>query len=137
MCSSDLRAGAALRTCIDDMPNEEYQELVRLPGAEVRERVLASTPARARKGLQRALADVADADLPALLGDLGGHDLRSLLEAFKAADAESGRPTVLFAYTMKGWGLPFAGDPLNHSALLSEEQIDALRTRLDVPEGDD
>jgi pyruvate dehydrogenase E1 component len=30
--------GAALRTCIDDMLNEEYQELVRLPGADARAR---------------------------------------------------------------------------------------------------
>ena len=44
---------------------------------------------------------------------------------------------MLFAYTMKGWGLPFAGDPLNHSALLSPEQIDALRTQLCVPADDD
>jgi pyruvate dehydrogenase E1 component len=129
--------GAALRTCIDDMPNEEYQELVRQPGEEARARVLQRTPSRLRRGLERALSETSDEDLPALLGDLGGHDLRSLLDAFKAADAESGRPTVLFAYTMKGWGLPFAGDPLNHSALLSEEQIDALRAQLDVPEGDD
>ena len=45
-----------------------------------------------------------------MLGDLGGHDLHELLGCFAAADAEPGRPTVLFAYTMKGWRLPFAGD---------------------------
>ena len=49
----------------------------------------------------------------------------------------SNQPTVLFAYTMKGWGLPFAGDPLNHSALLSQAQIDALRTELCIPADDD
>src|SRR5205807_4564307 len=57
--------------------------------------------------------------------------------AYRAADAETSRPTVLFAYTMKGWGLPFAVDPLNHSALLTMEQIDALRDALGIPEGDD
>jgi pyruvate dehydrogenase E1 component len=132
-----LPGGAALRMSIDNMPNEEYQELVRLPGAEARARLLSSAPTRSHKDLTRCLADIPDDDLPSLLGDLGGHDLRELLEAFKAADAESGRPTVLFAYTMKGWGLPFAGDPLNHSALLSQAQVDALRTQLGVPEGDD
>jgi pyruvate dehydrogenase E1 component len=133
----DRPGGDALRTLIDDMPNEEYQELVRLPGVEARERVVARAPARRRTGLARAIADVSDEALPGLLGDLGGHDLQALLAAFRAADAESGRPTVLFAYTMKGWGLPFAGDPLNHSALMSQEQVDSLRTRLDVPDGDD
>ena len=28
------------------------------------------------------------------------------------------RPSVVFAYTVKGWGLPIAGNPRNHSALL-------------------
>ena len=129
--------GSVLRTRIDEMPNEEYQELVRLPGAEARVRLVSGAPSRLRRDLSRSLADVADDGLPALLGDLGGHDLRELLAAFQAADAESGRPTVLFAYTMKGWGLPFAGDPLNHSALLSPAQVDALRVELGMPEDDD
>jgi pyruvate dehydrogenase E1 component len=34
---------------------------------------------------------------------------------------------VVFAYTVKGYGLPMAGNPRNHSALLSGDQIDALR----------
>jgi pyruvate dehydrogenase E1 component len=129
--------GAALRARIDNMPNEEYQDLVRLPGGEARERVVCNAPATERDLLSSCLSDVTDADLPALLGDLGGHDLLELFKAFKAADASNGRPTVLFAYTMKGWGLPFAGDPLNHSALLSQEQIDALRCQLGVPADDD
>ena len=37
------------------------------------------------------------------------------------------RPSIVFAYTIKGWGLPIAGDPLNHAAMLSEEQIATLR----------
>ena len=36
------------------------------------------------------------------------------------------RPTVIFAYTIKGYGLEIAGRPQNHSALLDGEQIDAL-----------
>ena len=50
---------------------------------------------------------------------------RSLLEAFGECDREKDRPSVVFAYTVKGWGLPIAGNPLNHSALLSTAQIDA------------
>jgi pyruvate dehydrogenase E1 component len=38
---------------------------------------------------------------------------------------------------MKGWGLPFAGDPLNHSALLTQPQVDTLRESLCVPPDDD
>jgi pyruvate dehydrogenase E1 component len=129
--------GAALRKRIDEMPNEEYQDLVRLGGAEARDRVVCNGPLADRDALAKCLADTSDEKLPALLGDLGGHDLRELLSAFHAADTPTGQPTVLFAYTMKGWGLPFAGDPLNHSALLSPEQIDALRDELHIPDDDD
>src|SRR5947209_10390706 len=129
--------GAALRKRIDDMPNEEYQDLVRLAGAEARDRVVCNAPQADRDALARCLADTPDKKLPALLGDLGGHDLRELLAAFHATDTPTGQPTVLFAYTMKGWGLPFAGDPLNHSALLSPQQIDALRDELHIPADDD
>jgi pyruvate dehydrogenase E1 component len=34
---------------------------------------------------------------------------------------------VVFAYTVKGWGLPLAGNPRNHSMLMTTEQIDTLR----------
>jgi len=129
--------GAALRKRIDEMPNEEYQDLVRLVGAEARDRVVCNAPLADRDALAKCLADTPDEKLPALLGDLGGHDLHELLSAFHAADTPTGQPTVLFAYTMKGWGLPFAGDPLNHSALLSPQQIDTLREELHVSADDD
>ena len=47
------------------------------------------------------------------------------------------RPSVVFAYTVKGWGLPIAGDPLNHAALLSAEQIGELRAALGLTEEDE
>ena len=34
---------------------------------------------------------------------------------------------MIFAYTVKGYGLEIAGRPQNHSALLNELQIDAFR----------
>ena len=37
------------------------------------------------------------------------------------------RRSVIFAYTVKGYGLPMAGDPLNHSQLLTQAQMDELR----------
>jgi pyruvate dehydrogenase E1 component len=36
---------------------------------------------------------------------------------------------VIFAYTIKGYGLEIAGRPMNHSALLTPEQIDEFRRR--------
>jgi pyruvate dehydrogenase E1 component len=118
--------GDALRERIDDMPNEEYQVLIRRPGDEARARLVDGAAPSRRDALARVVAEVPDADLPSLLADLGGHDQDELDRALRAADRETGRPTVLFAYTIKGWRLPFAGDSVNHSALLRAEQIDAL-----------
>ena len=70
------------------------------------------------------------ANWPRLVTDLAGHDLGSLLDSFAQCDAEKDRPSVVFVYTVKGWGLPIAGNPRNHSALLTSEQIDEMRTRL-------
>ena len=49
--------------------------------------------------------------------DLGGHDLGLLLDTYRTVDPM--RPTVVFAYTVKGRGLPTEGHPNNHSALLT------------------
>jgi pyruvate dehydrogenase E1 component len=70
---------------------------------------------------------VPDADLPALVRDFGGHDVGALLDAYAQCDAVTDRPCVVFAHTVKGWGLPLAGSPRNHYTLLTEEQIDRLR----------
>jgi pyruvate dehydrogenase E1 component len=61
--------------------------------------------------------------------NLGGHDIGLLLDAYRECDLVTDRPSVVFAYTVKGWGLPIAGDPLNHAALLSGTQMDELRAR--------
>jgi len=122
--------GAALRERIDGMANEEYQALIRLPGAELRPRLVAGDAK-----LARLLGSVSDDELPGVLANLGGHDMEELLDVLAAADAEPRRPTIVFAYTIKGWGLPIAGHPLNHSMLLSPEQIEALRAAHGIAPG--
>jgi pyruvate dehydrogenase E1 component len=119
-------SGGALRDWIDALPNEHYQSLFGLAPADVRARFLDGAPEEVRG----FCAGLADDELAGLVTDLAGHDLRSLLAAFAACDAEKERPSVVFAYTVKGWGLPMAGNPRNHSALLSTTQMDEMRTRL-------
>lgn len=121
--------GRLLQTRIDEMPNGEYQGLLRQSGAEIRPSLTQKNP-----DFEQLIADIPAADLPDLLGDLGGHDFDELLTNLALADAETSRPTVLFAYTVKGWGLPMAGHPLNHSMLLDQSQIDSLRQSLGVGE---
>lgn len=115
--------GDALRAHIDDMPNEAYQSLFSLIGSEMRDKFLAG----ADTAVVSIASEYSDEELKTLITDLGGHDLGLLLDTYAEADAHTDRPSVVFAYTIKGWGLPVAGDPLNHSALLSEDQIAAVR----------
>ncbi|HEX5993283.1 MAG TPA: hypothetical protein VFY70_11990, partial [Thermomicrobiales bacterium] len=125
------------RRRIDEMSNEEYQALIRLrDGAELRRR-LADVPNTAEaQAIQLAIAGIADEDLPRVVSNLAGHDLPRLLEVLGEADAVVDAPVVVFAYTIKGFGLPLAGDPLNHSMLLTQTQMDELRVHLGVPEDD-
>ena len=122
-----LDGGDTLERRIDAMANQEYQALLRMSGADVRTKVIAGAPAGERKALGAILEAYDDDALPALLGDLGGHDLGDMIAALERADADPERPTVIFAFTVKGWGLPIAGHPMNHSALLTGDQIDDLR----------
>jgi pyruvate dehydrogenase E1 component len=126
--------GEALRRRIDEMTNEEYQRLLRASGAELHERLLGDGPDRT--DVARAVADLDEAQLGAAVRDLGGHDLRDLLDAFHAADAVTDRPTVVFAYTIKAWNLATEGHPANHSALLTHEQWEQLADRLGAEPAD-
>lgn len=123
--------GEHLRAWIDAMPNEQYQSLFGLDGAAARERFLDGAP----REVAQLVADVPDDELQALVTDLGGHDLDALLDAFARCDAVTDRPSVVFAYTVKGWGLPIAGNPRNHAALMTGDQVDALRTHAGLTPG--
>ncbi len=112
------------------MTNEEYQRLLRSSDEELRGRLRGD--GRMRKDIDRVVADLDDAQLRAAVRDLGGHDLADLLEAFRAADLVTDRPSVVFAYTIKAWSLPTEGHPANHSALLTTEQWEQLAVRFGV-----
>jgi pyruvate dehydrogenase E1 component len=121
--------GRELRGRIDRMPNEEYQRLLRADPEELRTRL----PGRGRK-LAKLVGELADDELRAALRDLGGHDAGKLIEAYRAVDND--RPTVVFAYTIKGWSLPVEGHPENHSALLTRDQMIELADVLGADAGE-
>ena len=122
--------GEVLQRRIDEMSNEDYQVLIRREGPIARERLLAGARPADRDDLATVIADVPDEDLPATLADLGGHDIDGLVRLLDEADADRTRPSIVFAYTIKGWRLPFAGDAMNHSAMLSADQIADLAAHL-------
>ena len=119
--------GGLLRRRIDAMPNEQYQSLFGASEDVVRATVLDGAAGDERAALERLLDGYAGRVAP-LVRDLGGHDLADVLDALRLARETPDRPTVIFAYTIKGYGLEMAGRPQNHSALLDADQIDRLRT---------
>ncbi|MFC5746556.1 transketolase-like TK C-terminal-containing protein [Actinomadura rugatobispora] len=118
--------GDALRTRIDRMPNPEYQRLLRCTADQLRQRLPGQ--GAGREPISALVAGLDDATLMAAIGDLGGHDLSALDQAYASIDDT--RPTVIFAYTVKGHGLPSRGHPQNHSSLLTTEQMRELAGRL-------
>ena len=129
-----LPHGELLREAIDVMPNEVYQRLLRVPPAELREWLPATSPTDPQT-LARFIGEWTDHDLRDLFHNLGGHDFAMLREAFAQAERSSG-PNVVFAYTLKGWMLPSVGDPQNHSVTLSPEQMEQFRDQLGIAEDD-
>ena len=125
--------GPDLRQRIDVMTNPEYQRLLRCDAEELRHRLPGDGPAAAM--ITDLLGGIDDATLVEAIANLGGHDLAALDDAFDAIDDT--RPTVIFAYTVKGYGLATKGHPQNHSALLTDPQLrelaDRVGTDLDDP----
>lgn len=111
--------GEHLKARIDGMSNPEYQRMLRYPPPELRERIAGSDSGAAQ--IRELLVQVPDDEMPRIIAGLGGHDLGGLIDAF--GEIDDTRPTVIFAYTVKGNGLPSAGHPQNHSNLLTPEQL--------------
>ncbi|WP_445397272.1 transketolase-like TK C-terminal-containing protein [Streptomyces sp. LE64] len=118
--------GEALRVRIDSMGNPEYQRLLRCSPAELRDRLPGT--GSTREPIAALIAPLDDTELRAALRNLGGHDLGALLHAYDSIDDT--RPTVIFAYTLKGYQLANEGHPQNHSSLLTENQMRDLADRL-------
>lgn len=123
--------GDALRQWIDNCPNADFAALTYQGGAAWRTRLIADIGDL--PGVGRLLAAHDDEALAALMTNLGGHCIESLVEAFDAASDDV--PTLFIAYTVKGKGLPFAGHKDNHAGLMNPGQIAALRDSLGIAEG--
>lgn len=121
-----LAGGPALRERILEMSNPEYQRLLRCSAAQVRERLPGQ--GGTASDITGLIAGLDDELLLQAIRNLGGHDMAALREAY--AQIDDTRPTVILAYTIKGWGLPIEGHPQNHSSLLSNDQFAALAASL-------
>lgn len=127
------QGGGALKDWIDACPNALYSALTFQGGAAWRKRLRDDL---GDQGAATALIERrSDAELAALMENLGGHCLVSLCEAFDAADDD--RPTVFLSYTIKGWGTPLAGHKDNHAGLMTPAQMETFQTAMAVPKGEE
>ena len=125
--------GDALRRWIDDCPNSLYSALAFQGGAAWRAALLAELGRTS--GVRAILDPLTDDALAALMTNLGGHDIETLIEAFRIADAEGDQPTCFIAYTVKGMGLPFAGHKDNHAGMMTPEQMESFRGAMRIRPG--
>ena len=129
----EREGGEALRRWIDDCPNSLYSALTFQGGAAWRAALLAELGRE--EGLRAIIDPLDDAELGALMTNLGGHDVDSLIEQFRLADAAGDQPTCFIAYTVKGMGLPFAGHKDNHSGLMTPDQMAQFRAEHRIRDG--
>ncbi len=126
--------GDALKLWIDHCPNDLYSALTFEGGAGFRRELEATLAEDA--GIKRLLANHDDASLHSLMTNLGGHDTATVIEAFDRA-SDSDQPTCFVAYTIKGWGLPFAGHKDNHAGLMTEAQMEVFREAQNIAPGEE
>jgi len=123
--------GETLRRWIDSCPNQLYSALVFAGGAAWRKRL--NDEIGDQGDVSRLIDRRSDDELAALMNNLGGHDMPSVLDAFHNADPE--KPTCFICYTVKGFGLPFAGHKDNHAGLMTPQQMETFRTANHVRPG--
>jgi pyruvate dehydrogenase E1 component len=102
--------------CVDG----EYQTFKSQNGAYVREHFFGKYPE-----LLQLVADMSDDDIWKLTR--GGHDPVKVYAAYSQAMSISGRPTVILAKTVKGFGMGEAGEGQNINHQLKKMSTDAVR----------
>jgi len=76
-----------------------------------------------------------DAELAALMENLGGNCVETMTQVFDAIDHD--RPTCFMAYTIKGWGTPIAGHKDNHGGLMNVTQFAAWQAHMGILLGEE
>jgi pyruvate dehydrogenase E1 component len=111
--------------CVDG----EYQNFKARGGAYIRKEFFGKYPE-----LLELVEDMTDAQLAQLRR--GGHDPGKVYNAYLRAMETKGRPTVILAKTIKGYGLGEAGEGRNithQQKKLNEEEMEYFRQRFDIP----
>ena len=122
-----------LKARMDECLDGDYQTYKSKDGAYVREHFF-NTP-----GLKAMVANMSDAEIWAL--NRGGHDPHKVYAAYyEAVNNPGGRPTVILAKTIKGYGMGASGEGQNtaHQAKkMDQDSLKKFRTRFDIPVSDE
>jgi pyruvate dehydrogenase E1 component len=123
--------GESLRQWIDHCPNQLYSALVFQGGAAWRKHL--NDDLGDQGPVSKLIESRSDDELARLMTNLAGHDLPSLLEAFSNVGHD--RPVCFICYTIKGYGLPFAGHKDNHAGLMTPAQMESFRQAMGIRPG--
>lgn len=118
-----------MEECVDG----DYQKYVVEPGSYTRKHFFGKYPE-----LLQLVNHLTDEQISKLLR--GGHDVRKMYSAYKAAMDFKGAPTVVLAKTVKGYGLGEAGEGRNIShqqKKMNEKELREFRKRFNIPVSDD
>ncbi|MEN9454531.1 MAG: hypothetical protein RL210_50 [Pseudomonadota bacterium] len=122
-----------LRKRMEECVDGEYQKFKAKGGAYTREHFFGKYPE-----LLAMVANMSDAEISAL--NRGGHDPHKVYAAYwEATHNANGRPTVILAKTIKGYGMGKMGQALNiahQQKKLDEQTLKDFRDRFNIPISD-
>ncbi|RXJ98655.1 pyruvate dehydrogenase (acetyl-transferring), homodimeric type [Arcobacter sp. CECT 8989] len=122
-----------LKQIMEDTLDGEYQNFKQKPGEYGRKNFFDKCPE-----IKDLVKNMSDEEIPKL--KRGGQDPVKVYAAFDKATKTKGRPTVILAKTVKGYGMGESGEGKNiaHSVKdLQEEQLKEFRDRFNLPISDE
>ena len=112
----------------------QFQKYTGMPGSYIREHFFGKYPE-----LLKLVENYSDERLEKMRR--GGHDPEKVYAAYKmATELKNGKPTVILAKTVKGYGLGEAGEGRNvahNQKKMNEEELLEFRTRFGIPISDE
>jgi pyruvate dehydrogenase E1 component len=118
---------------MNEVVDGQYQKYTVMPGGYIREHFFGKYPE-----LEELVSHLTDEKLRSLRR--GGHDPEKVYAAYKAAMEPNGKPTVILAKTIKGYGLAEAGEGRNvthNQKQLNEQEYREFRSRFGIPISDE
>ncbi|MCU1678842.1 MAG: aceE [Frankiales bacterium] len=120
---------------LGETPDGQMQTYTVSTGAHIREDLFGRDPR-----LLAMVAGKSDEELVTLIQARGGHDVKKVYAAYRAATEHKGQPTVILAQTVKGWklGSGFEARNATHQMKkLTKTEVKVFRDRLGLEIPDD